>query len=332
MKKTTLIASVLACLVLCGCSPKTSNTSPVQDGFIKQDLDFNIIAPVGAPSMAFSLFVDNLACQITTTPANISASLVSENSINKAIIFDSVTGLKLLGTKADPQYKLSRIITTGNLLVISTNHDSDDVMTNDDVIVSFGQNAVPDTAFKFVYPDITPDYYTAGVAQVAAVLSAGQYEGSPVDYVVISEPYYTNVSSNISNASIYADVNELYKVKALEAGYTVPGFPQAGLFIHKELDEKESDEIVNKFLSSIDSVMNDLVGDAEKTISYLNTNYTQEKQSSYFGYNSEVLRTMCESNNKLAFNSGSYDLSSFYSLTQQENIPSSNLYSKYFDN
>ena len=66
------------------------------------------------------------------------------------IVFDSVNGVKL--SKANQNaYKLVRMVTFGNLYIVSTGNDEDNTLSNDDYIVSYGENLVPDLAFKAVY-------------------------------------------------------------------------------------------------------------------------------------------------------------------------------------
>ena len=41
--------------------------------------------------------------------------------------------------------------TFGNLYIVATGNDEDNTLSNDDYIVSYGENLVPDLAFKAVY-------------------------------------------------------------------------------------------------------------------------------------------------------------------------------------
>lgn len=111
------------------------------------DLQFKVVSPQGAPAAALAQYAKSSNLEITQ-PAQVQAAFTKGDA--DFIVFDSVNGLKL-SAKNDNNYKLVRMVTYGNLYVVSTGNDEDNEFTRDDYVVSYGQGLVPDLAFKAVY-------------------------------------------------------------------------------------------------------------------------------------------------------------------------------------
>lgn len=111
------------------------------------ELAFKVTSPQGAPASAVAKYASSTNLEITQ-PAQVQAAFTKGES--DFIIFDSVNGLKL-SAKNGNNYKLVRMVTYGNLYVVSTGNDEDNKFSSDDYIVSYGQGLVPDLAFKAVY-------------------------------------------------------------------------------------------------------------------------------------------------------------------------------------
>ena len=203
-------------------------------------------------------------------------------------------------------------------------------MSDDDTILSFGQNNIPDKVFKLIYSYITPDYYANGVAQVAAALKAGQYEGNTIDYVVLSEPYVSQVLNENSSVTVYANVTFQFNAYANKRGYNLNGFPQAGLFIAQSYETDTYKKDVEAFISTVDNTMSDLTKKGSSTVKDMD-NFSSDatEQASRFGMNSETLRSLVADNNRLGYKAGYYDLESFYKLLNLD-APQANAYSRYW--
>ena len=323
MKKSFLTSIITLSVLMTSCA---SNTS--------KELSFKVISPIGAPSVAFAKYAkDTTNIEIAAQPTAVRAQLVNPNEEYKAVIFDATTGLNLINkTNPDnPGYKLARIITAGNLFVLSTGtKDSSHVMSDDDTILSFGQNNIPDKVFKLIYSDITPDYYANGVAQIAAALKTGQYEGNTIDYVVLSEPYVSQVLNENSFVTVYANVTSQFNAYANKRGYNLNGFPQAGLFIAQSYETDTYKKDVEAFISTVDNTMSDLTKKGSSTVKDMD-NFSSDatEQASRFGMNSETLRSLVADNNRLGYKAGYYDLESFYKLLNLD-APQANAYSRYW--
>ena len=122
------------------------------DSFNVNDNDFysfSISAPVGAPAASLLSLVytnnDELNNNLSfTTPINIRSSIISGNK--DFVIFDSTTGMNL-----SDKYKLVRMITYGNLHLISTGNDENNQLDYDDKIFGYGEELIPGKVSKKVY-------------------------------------------------------------------------------------------------------------------------------------------------------------------------------------
>lgn len=111
-------------------------------------LPFSIITPKGAPSAVFSRYGKEKELVDFASPSQVSAEFTKQEK--DFIVFDSVNGTKL-SAKNDHSYQLVRMVTFGNLYLVSTGNDEDGKIDNEDMIVSYGENLVSDLAFKAVY-------------------------------------------------------------------------------------------------------------------------------------------------------------------------------------
>jgi hypothetical protein len=110
-------------------------------------LSYAVTTPQGAPSAAFASFAGSTNLTMTA-PANVGAAFTAGTA--DFIVFDTTNGLKL-SAKNGNNYKLIRMVTFGNLYVVSTGNDANDTFEKTDNIVAYGENLVPGMAFKAVY-------------------------------------------------------------------------------------------------------------------------------------------------------------------------------------
>lgn len=114
-----------------------------------ESLEFNVVCPKGAPAASLARYAtsDKL---ILGQPTQVQAAF--KQGTADFIVFDSVNGLKLSAQNGD-NYKLVRMVTYGNLYVVATGNDDNSKLDREDLVLSYGQNFVPDLAFKAVYGD-----------------------------------------------------------------------------------------------------------------------------------------------------------------------------------
>ena len=286
MKRKNFLALLFLPLLLSvGCNSQSSSTTPL----LEIHPEFSILCPKGAPAAAFSRYADKDFLELAGAQQ---VKAAFEKAEKDFIVFDSVNGLKL----AKDNYLLVRMVTYGNLYVVSTGNDEDGVLDNDDTIYSYGEGLVPDMAFKAVHEGITPDYYGADVSATSVVMASGLYEGKPVDYVISSYPSIFPAMKTNTALNIYENVAEAFGKE-----FDTEGFPQAGLFIRKGLEgDKDKADAISAFLTYFDEDVKDLVEGGTEAVKNLNAYGTVDEQTDRFGFNANVLAGV-QKENGLAF-------------------------------
>lgn len=242
MKKLiTILLTLLMTFSLIACGQKTEEEIVVDDKIDKTVEELKIVAPVGAPSIAFYNYAENTNFETNGTPSNIVAMMSSEGGAD-VIVIDTVSGINAIKNGAD--YALAATITFGNFYIAATGNDEDGVMSKDDNIVLFGQNQTPDLVWHYIYGNEYDESisFVAAASDAASALQSGKdVEGNDVDYVFLAEPaLFASLKKN-EKATIYADVQKLYSEKANSR------MIQASVFVKNNL----SDETVNNFLASL---------------------------------------------------------------------------------
>ena len=232
MKKLMILATIP--MVLCGCrSDKYKGLS--------------FIVPTGAPAIAISAFADLEGFETTTDPSTI-VPLLANGKYDVAVLPTNV-GVTAINVKKVP-YKMLCTITFGNLYVASTGKDEDGVMGADDYIVSFQENAVPDKIFKYVYGTEFNSalHYVSSAADAAKCLKTGKNladDSKDVDYVFLAEPALTKVLETTPTASVYSNLQELYKTNSDGLMLT-----QASVFVKNTLEDSVVKDAIYKTIES----------------------------------------------------------------------------------
>ena len=150
---------LLPALLLAGCSTDSQDK-------------LSILVPTGAPSVAFASFLDDSNFKVIDQPNNIVAQMINEN-VDIAVL---PTNLGVQQINKGLKYKLASTITFGNLFICSTGLDEDGVMGEDDYIVSFQENAVPDKIFHYIYGNKFDNalHYVSSAQEAAVCLKLGK--------------------------------------------------------------------------------------------------------------------------------------------------------------
>ena len=235
MKNKLILLSMAA--LLSGCSSNYEH-------------NLSIIAPTGAPALAFYNFASDSNFVTTNAPATLVADYMAPAN-KDVVVAPTNVGVKAI-VEQKVNYKIAATLTFGNLFIGSTGNDDDGIMDKDDYIVVFQKKAVPGLVFKSVYGD---EIYNAAHnvddnSFAAQCLMTGTNITVPstdsVDYVLIAEPAFANVLSKKENVKEYANLQLEYKNK-----YGVEYF-QASLFVKNGVDanallstlEKDVDEVI----------------------------------------------------------------------------------------
>ena len=276
MKKVFLLS--LIPLVLCGCSRKDKYK------------DLRFVVPTGAPAIAMSALAEIKGFETVTDPSTIVPMMAAEQ-VDVAVLPTNV-GVTAINAKKVP-YKLLCTITFGNLYVASTGKDDDGVMDADDYIVSFQQGAVPDKIFHYVYGTEFDSalHYVSGAADAAKCLKTGKNladESKQVDYVLLAEPALTKVLETTPTASVYADLQALYKEKSEGLILT-----QASVFVRSALEEKVVKGAIYK---TIEESVNLMIKKSSNITSYMEK---VDDSATIFGVEPEYAVKTMDAGNKM---------------------------------
>ena len=276
MKKVFLLS--LIPLVLCGCGRKDKYK------------DLRFVVPTGAPAIAMSAFAEIKGFETVTDPSTIVPMMAAEQ-VDVAVLPTNV-GVTAINAKKVP-YKLLCTITFGNLYVASTGKDDDGVMDADDYIVSFQQGAVPDKIFHYVYGTEFDSalHYVSGAADAAKCLKTGKNladESKQVDYVLLAEPALTKVLETTPTASVYADLQALYKEKSEGLILT-----QASVFVRSALEEKVVKDAIYK---TIEESVNLMIKKSSNITSYMEK---VDDSATIFGVEPEYAVKTMDAGNKM---------------------------------
>lgn len=270
-------------LLICGCNDTNKNNK-----------ELKIIAPSGAPSIAFYKYINDDNFITNSLPSNIQASMI--NGEYDVAILDVVGGINIINKGAS--YLLTSVITFGNFYLLSLGNDENETIDEEDIIVSFGQNTTPDLIYKSLFPDISIDYYVNGVSEVSAVAISGLIDNKTVNYVFIAQPVMQKVLQTNENTFIYADIKELFEEK-----YQTDGIPQAGVFIKKSLIESNKEDITN-FLSSLKDDIDNVTINPDLLLDLDNSKFSEK-----IGIPTELANQVLKNNNGI--NLGFKDASSY---------------------
>lgn len=296
MKKRTIMFITLPLLALSACAPiaPSSETSSSQEPSIPSlepmTGNYNkVISPSGAPAICFYDQALTGNFDTNSTPSNVAAQLLTDNY--GMVVFDFYNGLKSIKNN-NADFKLARILTGGNLYLVGI--DKTTAPTSDDTIVSFGQNLLPDLAYKKLYSQdiIDNTTYVNAVTDAAAVLASGVYEGENVDYVLIAQPVLFATMTN-QNAPTYGRLTVIESLRdKWKETYNQDTIPQAGLFVHNDYYEANREYFETQFAlldERIDTAINDVItvkNTMDEQIPDLND------QKAFFGFNSNVAKNV----------------------------------------
>lgn len=230
---------LLATLLLAGCSSKE-----------EEHKKLSIVSPTGAPAIAFYNHSDDENFQTNSDPSNIIPMMINE-TVDVAVLPTNAGIQAINGKKVN--YKIAATITLGNIFVASTGNDANGTMEASDYIVSFQQGAVPDKIFHYVYGDTLDSglHYVSNAQEAAKCLKTGKNladDGKVVDYVVLAEPALSNVLSSTPGRSLYANLQELYKVKSGNLQIF-----QASVFVNNKLSKSSVDYFLGELEKDINN-------------------------------------------------------------------------------
>ena len=222
---------------------------------------FSIVTPTGAPALAFYKYASHKNFETNSVPTNIVAMM--NKGEKDVVVLPTNAGVQaIVNAKAD--YKIAATITFGNFYIVSMNNDDNQTMDENDTILLFQKNNVPDKIFHYVYGNALDSalHYVSAVSDAASAIIGGKFTDPDLgtelvpNYVLIAEPALTNVASKKGDAiSVYANIQEEYKKKSNNAELF-----QASVFVKNSLEYGK----VKLFLDDLKKDISDAIADPSK--------------------------------------------------------------------
>lgn len=213
MKKLSMLCiSVCLFITLIGCQQTKQDDSD----------SVTILCPVGAPALAFVSEYENITkkgkIDFVDGSDTLVAELVKKDSEYDIIIAPINLGAKLIQEKQS-DYRMSAIITWGNLYYVGTHKDA---LQEEGELALFGQGSVPQKIVDTtkIETALTPTYYSSATLVQQRLLANQASVG------LLAEPL---ASATIAKAK--QNNMQLEIIKDLQKEYGHSGYPQAAIFV-----------------------------------------------------------------------------------------------------
>ncbi|MFA5480979.1 MAG: hypothetical protein WC282_01145 [Bacilli bacterium] len=278
MKTRNIILPLVAAL-LASCGPSQQT-----------DITIRALSPAGAPTLAFYDQGNNENFTTNTTPSNVLSEF--QTNYYNAIVFDSINALKSIKNNG-LDFKLARIITGGNFYLASIDKEVGAMPTSEDVVVSFGENLIPDLVYRKLceYWGVeNTAFYVPSVSEALGVLKNGLYSGDPVDFVFIAMPAL-NIALNDQAAATYGKVKVVKNIRAEWEQYSgQEAIPQAGLFFRTS-QYNLNPSLFDDYVDAIDARIDVAIDNPSLVKTAMDEFGDAQAQAAKFGFNSNIMLT-----------------------------------------
>lgn len=197
----------------------------------------SMIVPSGSTQFA-QLYLEN-SDDYETTVVQGADPLVSAFASNSYDIIVAPTNLGAKLYQSKPTYQLAASITWGNYYLVSKS-----VIISDDLehqeIIAFGQNQTPDAILQYVLEEQVVNI--TYLDSIASVVSEFILDGSKI--YLVAEPSLSILKATFDLSVV--DIQDLYQQKTGKDSY-----PQASVFVHHTLSDREVKKIKDDFKNSI---------------------------------------------------------------------------------
>lgn len=113
-------------------------------------LELSLITPTGAPALAFYNHIKEGNFDANSQANNVLAYFANDSK--DVIIAPTNAGINAIAGNAN--YAIAATITFGNFYILSTGHDDNGVLDNNDRVLAFQENNVAGKIFKYIYSDL----------------------------------------------------------------------------------------------------------------------------------------------------------------------------------
>ena len=250
MKK--IFKALLVLLLISGCASQNSEGEANNDVSSNDVVveGYNILVPSGAPALAVVNDIVNSEINtytITSGADLLTTELAKSDSEYDIIVAPINAGSKLISL-GKSEYKLSSVLTWGNLYLVGTEDASET-----DAISAFGEAAVPGMVFKNLHSKLNMSnevtYYSAVTEAQAALL------GGKTKLALLAEPAVTATIAKAKQSGINLAVKKDLQ-KLWEEAYGSYGYPQAAIFVKNSVYEANPAS-VNHYLDTISKYISD---------------------------------------------------------------------------
>ncbi|MCQ2792852.1 MAG: hypothetical protein MJ221_00315 [Bacilli bacterium] len=286
------------------------------------------VCPKGAPALSF-YNVNFEEIEFRSEPTLVLSEL-QKNDFDM-VVFDSINGLKSC-VKNKANYALAKLITGGNFYLVGIDvkplsDGSYPLPKSDDIVVSFGQNLIPDLVYSKLCSDFwhieNNAHYVNSVNDALAVLKSGRYSGGNANYVFIAEPALT-AALNDKTCETYGKVNIVKNIRSEWKIYSgQDGLAQAGIFVNKSSYEKRKDEL-HKYIVNVENAIETAINDPLSVKHDMDSKLSLNEQIEKYGFNSNtVLQVQSDNRNGfgLVGKNESIDVNKFLEYLGQSPIP-----------
>ena len=217
-----------------------------------EDVSFDILVPSGSTAMSVAHFAatkpelgDHVMYSVNPYVQG-SDPLVAAFTSETSQVIVAPTNLGATLYQKEVPYQLVATLVWGNLYLISNEE-----LTFDDLsgrkITAFGQGSTPDIVLQTILKekgllDSVEIEYLASVSDVQSMFAAGE-----IEVAVIAEPSLSVLKTKVDEVNVVVDFQEQWGEL-----YGVTSYPQASLFVHKDLIENHS-EVIEPLLAQIET-------------------------------------------------------------------------------
>lgn len=271
MKKLLTLIAAATLLTSCG-KPTSSSTEPAKE-YDRSTL--SIVAPTGAPALAFYNYANVANFETNSNPAE---GIIPQMVTGKkdVVVLPTNAGIQAIVNKK-AEYQIAATITFGNFYLISMGNDENKTLDANDKILLFQKGNVPDKVFHHVYGNDfdANTYYVSAVSDAAAAANAGKFsdaEGNNVvpNYVLLAQPVLTTVLNKNANYSVYADMQAKFKEKSNNQALF-----QASVFIKNSVNKDTAKSFLESLKGDIEKAISnpDVINDTLKDVTEVQTKY-----------------------------------------------------------
>lgn len=268
MKKLWIVFILIFGLMGCANEEKSRETPPVttpeeveQESVEEEEpettpqfdpVSFDVLVPSGATAMTLAHFAatqPSLGDHVTYSVQPYvqgSDPLVAAFTSETSQVIVAPTNLGATLYQKEVPYQLVATLVWGNLYLISNEN-----LTFDDLagrkITAFGQGSTPDIVLQTILKekgllDKVEIEYLSSVSDVQAM-----YAAEETDIAVIAEPSLSVLKTKMESMNVVVDFQQEWGEL-----YGVTSYPQASLFIHKDLIENHQ-EVIEPLLAQVEA-------------------------------------------------------------------------------